>query len=514
MAGHSGSALRRAQFRRLTVRPPLKVCLAVAATLIIGSTFARGQLGTSAGSGQLTRLTLEPLPKTVTRDAGLPQQSTDVSLSEWDFGLFYEHGVLQLVLNDPPTASWQVFFDSLPGMYAQPSSGSFAAPGIQYCNIYLNRVGLTFQTFHGRITVQWSIPATDVLPTRFQVADTIVNGWFAPPNAAPLTAGAAYNFEHRDTVSMWSASYGTVYFELRANGSTVVGSDLSGSAPYRGVFMWWPDQAVTVPSTATTLVSVSRLTVGPAPVGDDSVKISYTVAGAHYPPQCTQVPNIKIRCEDAAQNQFYQGGADPAWWRKLSGPGTIDSATGLWEWNPGCADTGLHTVTAVVSTTYFPNADTCGFQVTILDSAGFLFTHGDADCNGVVDVLDIVGIIDYIFIGTSICYSLLADWDCNGQADVFDLIAVIDYTFSGGQGANATQLVTAPASVAVGDTAIFVATTCIPGRESEINWSAPDGSPASGSGPVFKTTFSSPGIHISVFGCCDGKPDTVTVTCW
>ncbi|MBI5868695.1 MAG: hypothetical protein HZB43_10505 [candidate division Zixibacteria bacterium] len=478
------------------------------AVLLIGAAVARAQ------SGRLTRLTLEPIHKTILKDADLPRESLAAPQAEWDFGLFYEHGILQLVLNDPPSSSWKITFDSLPGMFAQPDSGFFTAPGVQYCNIYLDRTALPFRTYHGTITVTWSIPATDLLPTRFQVADTLVNGAFAPANVSPLTAGLSYNFMHRDTVSLWSASFGTVYFEIRADGSTVVGSDLTGTAPYRGIFMWIPDNTVTVPSTASTLWTISRLTIGSALDGDDSARIIYNVAGTHYPPQCLQAPDVKIRCDDAAQNQFQYSGTDPVKWRQIFGPGITDSLTGLWQWNPGCADTGTYVVAAAMSSNYFPNADTCSFQVTILDSAGFRFALGDADCNGTVDVLDIVGIIDYVFNNQSICYSLLADWDCNGLADVFDLIAIIDYAFNGGPGSNATALVSAPASVPAGDTAMFVASTCLPGRESEIQWQAPDGSPSVGSGPIFKTIFATPGIHISTFECCEGKPDTVTVTVW
>ncbi len=504
MAGHSASALQAARRWRMATKPMMSICLVMAVTLI-------GVAVAQADSGRLTRLTLEPIQKTIIKDAGLPRESLAAPQAEWDFGLFYEHGILQLVLNDPPSSSWKVTFDSLPGMFAQPDSGFFAAPGVQYCNIYLDRTGLPFRTYHGAITVTWSIPATDLLPTRFQVADTLVNGAFAPPNVSPLTAGWVYNFEHRDTVSLWSAAYGTVYFEIRADGSTVVGSDLTGTAPYRGVFMWIPYNTVTVPSTANTLWTISRLTVGSAPYGDDSARIIYNVAGTHYPPQCLQAPDVRIRCDDAAQNQFQYSGADQVKWRQILGPGTTDSLNGHWQWNPGCSDAGSHLVSAAMSTSYFPNADTCSFQVTVLDSAGFRFALGDADCNGVVDVMDIVAIIDYVFNNQSICYSLLADWDCNGQADVFDLVAIIDYAFNGGLRSNATALVSAPASVPAGDTAFFVARTCLPGRESEIQWLAPDGSPSFGSGPAFKTMFAAPGLHICTFECCEGARDTVIV---
>ena len=185
MVRHSTTAPLAAWFHRLATKPTVGAIFALAFTL--SAAILQPRFGAAEEQGVLTRLSLEPLRRTITKSAGSQVQSSQVPQAVLDFGLFYEHATLQLVLTDPPTASWQVSFDSLPGMFAVPPSGYFAGPGAQYCNVYLDRAGLPFKTYNGSIIVQWSIPATDVVPTRFQVADTLVNGGFAPPNASPLT---------------------------------------------------------------------------------------------------------------------------------------------------------------------------------------------------------------------------------------------------------------------------------------------------------------------------------------
>lgn len=66
-----------------------------------------------------------------------------------------------------------------------------------------------------------------------------------------------------------------------------------------------------------------------------------------------------------------------------------------------------------------------------------LFLHHyrafDFNCDGVLDVIDLVVMIDYIFSGgicPSVCQS--ADGNCDGVADVFDIVDAIDCIFSGG----------------------------------------------------------------------------------
>jgi len=57
------------------------------------------------------------------------------------------------------------------------------------------------------------------------------------------------------------------------------------------------------------------------------------------------------------------------------------------------------------------------------------------------DVLDLAGLIDYVFSGASVppldpgcIYITNGDMDCNGIADVFDVVRLIDYIFSRGMG--------------------------------------------------------------------------------
>jgi len=55
----------------------------------------------------------------------------------------------------------------------------------------------------------------------------------------------------------------------------------------------------------------------------------------------------------------------------LSGPGEVDSLTGIWYWDPTCQDVGSHEVEICVrdSSTGCPSGNECNFTVTINDAA-------------------------------------------------------------------------------------------------------------------------------------------------
>ncbi len=58
---------------------------------------------------------------------------------------------------------------------------------------------------------------------------------------------------------------------------------------------------------------------------------------------------------------------------------------------------------------------------------------GDQNCDDAVDVMDIVGMIDYVFSGSlAPDPEERADLNCDGGSDVVDIVGLIDYTFLNG----------------------------------------------------------------------------------
>ena len=67
------------------------------------------------------------------------------------------------------------------------------------------------------------------------------------------------------------------------------------------------------------------------------------------------------------------------------------------------------------------------------------FPMGDCDCNGCLDIADLVCMVDHMFGLGSSCepylqpYSVhILDVDCIGNVDISDLVHIVDYMFSGG----------------------------------------------------------------------------------
>jgi hypothetical protein len=71
---------------------------------------------------------------------------------------------------------------------------------------------------------------------------------------------------------------------------------------------------------------------------------------------------------------------------------------------------------------------------TVVDTFRFAVAPpGDQNCDDIVDVLDIVGMIDYVFSGSLAPDPLeRADLNCDGTPDILDVVGLIDYTFLGG----------------------------------------------------------------------------------
>jgi hypothetical protein len=78
----------------------------------------------------------------------------------------------------------------------------------------------------------------------------------------------------------------------------------------------------------------------------------------------------------------------------VSGPGEVDPETGKWTWNTSPADSGKHTV---VLEAYNPQCGpgTCQSRSFVVDLRPLV--SGDVNCDGVVDVLDVVAEVNHAF---------------------------------------------------------------------------------------------------------------------
>jgi hypothetical protein len=112
----------------------------------------------------------------------------------------------------------------------------------------------------------------------------------------------------------------------------------------------------------------------------------------------------------------------------VSGPGTIDPATGYYEWIPGPTDIGLFPVEIEVTDghTTIPGS----FSVDVADEA---CCPGDANFTGTVDVSDAVFLINHVFKGGRA--PTVPNWaDANADCgiNVGDVVFLIAYIFTGG----------------------------------------------------------------------------------
>ena len=59
---------------------------------------------------------------------------------------------------------------------------------------------------------------------------------------------------------------------------------------------------------------------------------------------------------------------------------------------------------------------------------------GDITADGIVDISDLVGLVDFIFTGgpPPIPYELAGDLTCDVQVDISDLVGLVDFIFTGG----------------------------------------------------------------------------------
>jgi hypothetical protein len=71
---------------------------------------------------------------------------------------------------------------------------------------------------------------------------------------------------------------------------------------------------------------------------------------------------------------------------------------------------------------------------TVVDTFRFAVAQpGDQNCDDVVDVQDILGMIDYMFSGSlAPDPQERADLNCDGVPDIVDIVELIDYTFLNG----------------------------------------------------------------------------------
>jgi hypothetical protein len=121
----------------------------------------------------------------------------------------------------------------------------------------------------------------------------------------------------------------------------------------------------------------------------------------------------------------------------VSGPGSIESSTGIYRYSPVCVDIGsVFHLEVCVADRYHPcpqeNLMFHAFVELVVSEPTPLL--GDADGNGTVDLIDIVRIIDYLYRGGAapISSAEVADVNSNGAVNLLDVVYLIAYLYMGG----------------------------------------------------------------------------------
>lgn len=112
----------------------------------------------------------------------------------------------------------------------------------------------------------------------------------------------------------------------------------------------------------------------------------------------------------------------------LSGPGAIDSETGVYTWSPTDTDIGEHWVVVEASDGGQTDVDSLYLNV-VADSD----MYGNVTCEGGVNIADAVYLVSYIFRGGD-CPPIMNWADANGDcvANIGDAVYLIQYIFNGG----------------------------------------------------------------------------------
>jgi hypothetical protein len=117
---------------------------------------------------------------------------------------------------------------------------------------------------------------------------------------------------------------------------------------------------------------------------------------------------------------------DEAWFQMISGPGEIDTQTGLWSFTPAIEDLGPHTIHIILCEPDC-SCSNCFFFI-LID-----YPCGDVNRDGVVNILDISFLIDYLYGGGPAPEPLeRGDLNNDGAVNLLDITRLIDFLYMGG----------------------------------------------------------------------------------
>jgi hypothetical protein len=112
----------------------------------------------------------------------------------------------------------------------------------------------------------------------------------------------------------------------------------------------------------------------------------------------------------------------------VSGPGTINPATGTYHYEPTVDDIGTIKHVAVAVSDGF-DIDECSFEINVLPEAG----RGDANGDGNINLGDAVFLINHIFHnGPAPVPAEAGDANCDGGVNVGDAVYLVNYVFRDG----------------------------------------------------------------------------------
>ena len=159
-----------------------------------------------------------------------------------------------------------------------------------------------------------------------------------------------------------------------------------------------------------------------------------------YAPQMDNCdPIIPARILQPASFQFHATPFfpdDPIKYDVISGPGTIDSITGIWSYTPPFSDAwkALSLVVRAKDPSYYCHG--CGdgreYCSTLVRVQGVC---GDCDQSGIVNISDITRVINCLYYYPSRCplgMSSACDANGNGMKNVQDVTYLINYLYKGG----------------------------------------------------------------------------------
>ncbi|HSH00858.1 MAG TPA: hypothetical protein VLB27_12435, partial [candidate division Zixibacteria bacterium] len=145
------------------------------------------------------------------------------------------------------------------------------------------------------------------------------------------------------------------------------------------------------------------------------------------------VSDLLVPCgETATQVVIATQGCVPYSYKFLSGPGTFDTLSKVYAYPTSCADKDTHRVEIRI-TDKFGAESPCTFAVAGVCSCG---CHGDPQCDGAHNVLDVVTTVNAAFGGAAAIYDsgcavARTDVNCDGFNNVLDVVKSVNVAFRG-----------------------------------------------------------------------------------